>query len=93
MLLRVEEEIPRFARNRLRNPTESLRGAKRRSNLIELKEIATLPSVARNDRVIATLPSVARNDRVIAAHSSGARNDNAMAFNAFVLIFLIDSIS
>jgi hypothetical protein len=31
----MKEEIPRFARNRLRNPTESLRGAKRRGNLIE----------------------------------------------------------
>jgi hypothetical protein len=79
MSLRVKKEIPRFARNRLRNPTESLRGAKRRSNLIELKEIATLPSVARNDRVIATLPSVARNDRVIATLPSVARNDRVIA--------------
>jgi hypothetical protein len=49
MSLRGTQKIPRFARNRLCNPTESLRGAKRRSNLI--KEIATLPSVARNDNL------------------------------------------
>jgi hypothetical protein len=36
MSLRVKEETPRFARNRLRNPTESLRGAQLRDDLIKL---------------------------------------------------------
>jgi hypothetical protein len=74
--MRLKKEIPRFARHRLRNPTESLRGAKRRSDRpviarseatkqsLKLKEIATLPSVVRNDREIATLPSVVRDDNV-----------------------------
>jgi hypothetical protein len=51
MSLLGTQEIPRSARNRLCNPTESSRGAQLRGDLIKLNEIAALPSVARNDNM------------------------------------------